>query len=289
MWDAVLDAFLDTLKIFPFIFVIYVLIELLEHKTSFSKDHERLQGNLAPLIGAATGIIPQCGFSVMAAKLYDRGLIRTGTLLAVFLATSDEALIILLSSSTYAGMILPLVAIKLVVAVIVGYGVNFMLSGERLAVVPLTEEDIHAFSCGREHEGKSELRLYLIDPLLHSLKIALYLLIVNIVLGCIIYEIGEDAISSLIIGGPYLQPLITAAIGLIPNCASSVIITQTYIDGFMTFGSCVAGLCANAGLGFVVLLKNGKKLKRNIALIVATYFISVAVGIIINSIAILIS
>lgn len=289
MWDAILDAFLDTLKIFPFIFVIYVLIELLEHKTSFSKDHERLQGNLAPLIGAATGIIPQCGFSVMAAKLYDKGLIRTGTLLAVFLATSDEALIILLSSGTHAGVIVPLVVVKLIVAVAVGYSVNFMLSGERLTVMPLTEEDIHAFSCGREHEGKSQLRVYLIDPLIHSLKIALYLLIVNIVLGCIIYEIGEDAISSLIIGGRYVQPLITAAIGLIPNCASSVIITQTYIDGFMTFGSCVAGLCSNAGLGFVVLLKNGKNLKRNIALIVATYFISVAVGIIINSIAALIA
>ena len=284
MWDAILDAFLDTLKIFPFIFVIYVLIELLEHKTSFSQDHERLQGDFAPLIGAATGIIPQCGFSVMAAKLYDKGLIRTGTLLAVFLATSDEAFIILLSSGTYAGVIVPLVLIKLVVAVLVGYAANLILLDEKLKSNRLSAEDIHAFSCGREHEGKSEIKVYFIDPLLHSLNVALYLLIVNVVLGCIIYAVGEDTISSLIIGGPYFQPLIAAAIGLIPNCASSVIITQTYIDGFMLFGSCVAGLCANAGLGFVVLLKNRKKLKRNILLIVVTYVISVAVGIIINCI-----
>ena len=290
MWDAILDAFLDTLKIFPFIFVIYVLIELLEHKTSFTRDRERLQGGLAPLIGAATGIIPQCGFSVMAAKLYDRGLIRTGTLLAVFLATSDEALIILLSEGSRADMIVPIIVIKLIVAVGVGYGANFLLADEKLAVMPLSaEDDVHCFSCGREHDGKTDIKVYLVDPLLHSLKIALYLLIVNMVLGCIIYEIGEDAISSLIIGGPYLQPFITAAIGLIPNCASSVIITQTYIDGFMTFGSCVAGLCANAGLGFVVLLKNGKKLKRNLILIVVTYLISVLVGIFINSIALLIN
>ena len=290
MWDAILDAFLDTLKIFPFIFVIYVLIELLEHKTSFSKDHERLQGDLAPLVGAATGIIPQCGFSVMAAKLYDRGLIRTGTLLAVFLATSDEALIILLSEGSRADMIVPIIVIKLIVAVGVGYGANFLLADEKLAVMPLSvEDDVHCFSCGREHDGKTDIKVYLVDPLLHSLKIALYLLIVNMVLGCIIYEIGEDAISSLIIGGPYLQPFITAAIGLIPNCASSVIITQTYIDGFMTFGSCAAGLCANAGLGFVVLLKNGKKLKRNLILIAVTYLISVLVGIFINSIALLIN
>lgn len=290
MWDAILDAFLDTLKIFPFIFVIYVLIELLEHKTSFSQDHERLQGDFAPLIGAATGIIPQCGFSVMAAKLYDRGLIRTGTLLAVFLATSDEALIILLSEGSRADMIVPIIVIKLIVAVGVGYGANFLLADEKLAVMPLSvEDDVHCFSCGREHDGKTDIKVYLVDPLLHSLKIALYLLIVNMVLGCIIYEIGEDAISSLIIGGPYLQPFITAAIGLIPNCASSVIITQTYIDGFMTFGSCVAGLCANAGLGFVVLLKNGKKVKRNLILIAVTYLISVLVGIFINSIALLIN
>ncbi len=290
MWDAILDAFLDTLKIFPFIFVIYVLIELLEHKTSFTRDRERLQGGLAPLIGAATGIIPQCGFSVMAAKLYDRGLIRTGTLLAVFLATSDEALIILLSEGSRADMIVPIIVIKLIVAVGVGYGANFLLADEKLAVMPLSaEDDVHCFSCGREHDGKTDIKVYLVDPLLHSLKIALYLLIVNMVLGCIIYEIGEDAISSLIIGGPYLQPFITAAIGLIPNCASSVIITQTYIDGFMTFGSCVAGLCANAGLGFVVLLKNGKKVKRNLILIAVTYLISVLVGIFINSIALLIN
>lgn len=290
MWDAILDAFLDTLKIFPFIFVIYVLIELLEHKTSFTRDCERLQGGLAPLIGAATGIIPQCGFSVMAAKLYDRGLIRTGTLLAVLLATSDEALIILLSEGSRADMIVPIIVIKLIVAVGIGYGANFLLADEKLAVMPLSaEDDVHCFSCGREHDGKTDIKVYLVDPLLHSLKIALYLLIVNMVLGCIIYEIGEDAISSLIIGGPYLQPFITAAIGLIPNCASSVIITQTYIDGFMTFGSCVAGLCANAGLGFVVLLKNGKKLKRNLILIAVTYLISVLVGIFINSIALLIN
>ena len=289
MWDTVLDAFLDTLKIFPFIFVIYVLIELLEHKTSFARDHQRLQGNLAPLIGAATGIIPQCGFSVMAAKLYDKGLIRTGTLLAVFLATSDEALIILLSQGSKAAVIVPLVTIKLVVAVSVGYLANLIIADKKPPVSPLSSEDIHCFSCGREHEGKTELKVYLLDPLIHSLKITLYLLIINVVLGCIITAVGEDEISSLIIGGPYIQPFISAAIGLIPNCAASVIITDTYINNLMTFGSCVAGLCSNAGLGFVVLLKNGKNLKRNIALIAATYFISVVTGIIINSIAVLVA
>lgn len=282
MWEAILDALIDTLKVFPFIFVIYVLIELLEHKTSFTQDRKRLQGDLAPLVGAATGIIPQCGFSVMAAKLYDRGLIRTGTLLAVFIATSDEALIILLSEGTKASVIVPLIVIKLAVAVLVGYAANFLLPDERLQNLPLSGGDVHCFSCGREHEGRSDVHLYLIDPLIHSLKVTLYILIVNVVLGCIIWAVGEDSISELIIGGRFVQPLISAAIGLIPNCASSVIITQTYINGFMTFGSCVAGLCANAGLGFVVLFKNIKKLRRNLVLIVTLYVISVLVGMLLN-------
>ncbi len=274
---------MDTLRIFPFILVIYILIELVEHKTSFTEDHERLQGGLAPLIGAATGIIPQCGFSVMAAKLYDRGLIRTGTLLAVFLATSDEALIILLSEGSKVNVIVPLVVIKLAVAVAAGYGANLLLPRERLAL-PLAGEDVHGFSCGREHEG-GDIKVFVVEPLLHSLKITLYLLLVNLALGLVIYKVGEDAISeTLVAGGPYVQPLISAAVGLIPNCASSVVITDTYINGFMTFGSCVAGLCANAGLGFVVLLRNTKKIKRNVALVAAVYLISVLAGMAINAV-----
>ncbi|MCD8309219.1 MAG: arsenic efflux protein [Clostridia bacterium] len=281
MWDTISDAFLDTLKIFPFLLIIYILIELLEHKTSFTGDRERLQGNLAPLAGAATGLIPQCGFSVMAAKLYDSGLIRTGTLLAVFIATSDEAFIILLSDGM-ASALLPLIVVKIVVAVIVGYGANLLLAKEKVTVAPLNGSEISCYSCGREHDGKSDLHLYLIDPLIHSLKISLYILIVNLVLGCIIDAIGEDEIASLLIGGIYFQPFISAAIGLIPNCASSVIITETYIGGFMTFGSCAAGLCANAGLGFVVLFKNKAKFKRNLILIAVIYIVSVVTGIVIN-------
>ena len=126
MWHVIEHALLDTLKIFPFLFLIYVLIELLENKTSFTKNQKVLQGPLAPLIGTATGLIPQCGFSVMAARLYEKGLIKTGTVLAVFLATSDEALIILLADITSAPAVMPLVAIKFLVAIGVGYLFNFL-------------------------------------------------------------------------------------------------------------------------------------------------------------------
>lgn len=280
MWDIVLDAFLDTVKVFPFLLVIYILIEFLEHRTTFTRNHKILQGKLAPLIGSATGLIPQCGFSVMAAKLYDKGLIRTGTLLAVLLATSDEAFIILLSSGKAAAAIMPLVVIKLLVGAGVGYLVNFLYSAEKLN--DGFDEEIHAYSCGREHDGVGEIKLYLINPLLHSLLIAFYLLIVNLVFGFVIAEVGEETIASAMIGGLYFQPFVTALIGLIPNCASSAIITETFINQGITFGSCVAGLCANAGLGLVVLFKNTKKIKRNVIFVFVLYAVSAATGLVVN-------
>lgn len=284
VWEIILDAFLDTLMVFPFLVVIYILIEFLEHRTSFTKNHKILQGNLAPLIGSATGLIPQCGFSVMASKLYDKGLIRTGTLLAVLIATSDEAFIILLSSGTAASAIMPIVVIKLIVGIGVGYLVNFLYTAEKLSEGEF--EEVHAYSCGREHEGHGDLKVYLVNPVLHSLTIAFYLLIVNLVFGFVIASVGEDKIASSLIGGPYFQPFITSLIGLIPNCASSAIITETYIHSGITFGSCVAGLCANAGFGLVVLFKNTKKIKRNIVFVLTLYLISVTVGVIVNSIAV---
>ena len=282
MWKVVLEALKDTALVVPFLLVIYILIEFIENRTTFARNQKILRGKLAPLIGSATGIIPQCGFSVMAAKLYDRGLIRTGTLLAVFLATSDEALIILISSGSSAAAVMPLIVIKLLIGVGVGYLVNFIYSAERLESEEA--EEIHAYFCGREHEGKSDIKVYLIDPLLHTLKIAFYLLIVNLVIGFIINAVGEEKIASSLIGGAYWQPFITAAIGLIPNCASSVILTGAYVNSGITFGSCVAGLCCNAGLGLVVLFKNTKKLKRNLVLTLSLYIISAVVGLVINSI-----
>lgn len=282
--EVFLDSILDTLKVFPFILVIYILIEFLEHKTSFSSNHRLLQGKLAPLIGTVTGIIPQCGFSVMAAKLYDKKYIRTGTLIAVFLATSDEALIVLIVNPAGAAAVAPLIAVKVVVGLIAGYAINFILRNEHLDQPEESDrEDIHAYSCGREHEGKSAVKVYFVEPLLHSLKVALYIFVVTLIFGYI-FEYNEAAIISSFVGGPYVEPLIAAAIGLIPNCASSAVIAQTYCEGGIMFGSMVAGLCCNAGLGFVVLLKDVKKIKRNLLLIVTVYAISVLVGIAVNGI-----
>ena len=290
--DIVLHALWDTLKVFPFLFLIYVLIEILEHHTHLTRNQKILQGNLAPLIGSATGLIPQCGFSVMAAKLYDRGFIRTGTVLAVFIATSDEALILLISDMTAAHAVMPLVFIKLVFSVGVGYLANFLLPKEKLEAV-YSQHDVPAHFCCNEHDSgmlgeRSDFKEFFLTPLFHSLKIWLYLLLVNLVFESIIQLVGGEEViaESALGGGAYVQPLITALIGLIPSCASSVILTGAYTNGAILFGSMVCGLCSNAGLGLVVLFKNTKKLKRNILLVVALYVLAVIAGLIINAITI---
>ncbi len=281
MWEIIKDAVIDTALVFPFILLIYILIEILEHRTSLTQNRKILQGELAPLIGSATGIIPQCGFSAMAAKLYDKGFIRTGTLLAVFIATSDEALIIMLAKFSVAGWIMPLIFIKLALAVAIGYLSNFILPKEKLEEVTLLA-DYRAHSEEEAHSKKSDVYVYFLSPLLHALKVVLYLLIVNLVLGFVMDAAKESIEAAMLMGGRYWQPLLTALIGLIPNCASSVILTGAFTGGGILFGSFVGGLCANAGIGLVVLFKNTKKIKRNILLTVTLYAVGVVAGIAIN-------
>ncbi len=276
--EVIVDALFDSLKVLPFLFLMYVLIELLEHRTNISKNKNILRGGLAPLLGAAAGIVPQCGFSVMAAKLYDKRLIRTGTVLAVFFATSDEALVLLLSSGNgeKAFSVMPLVAILFAVAAAAGYLCNALFRRESLAELGENEE-ICGARCGHDHEKDSALRQYLIHPLLHSLEIFLYIFAVNIAFGFVMHY-AAGAIDHFLRSGKWLQPLIAAAVGLIPNCASSVVVAQTYVLGGLSFGGFVAGICANAGLGFVILFRNTKKLGRALALMGVMYAVSVAVG-----------
>lgn len=283
MGEVLLDALLDSLKLFPFLFLIYVLIEILENRTNISRNHNVLRGNLAPLLGAATGLVPQCGFSVMAAKLYDRKLIRTGTVLAVFLATSDEAFILLLADGTKAAWVVPMIAAKFVIALGIGYLANALFRKETLAELSENEE-IHGTACGHDHEEESKFKSYFLHPLLHSLEIFAYILAVNIIFGLVIHFVGEDKLEAFLQKGVWYQPLVAAAVGLIPNCASSVVITEAFIDGYIAFGSCVAGLCANAGLGFVVLFRNVRKWKRNLALMLAVYVIGVGFGYLLNAV-----
>lgn len=286
MLNVFIDALLDTAKLFPFLLLIYIIIEVIEHKTSVFGNRKILQGSFAPLIGSAAGLVPLCGFSVMAAKLYEKKYIRTGALLAVFIATSDEAVILLLSDVTNVSAlsaVLPLLIIKFLLALIVGYAANAILVREKVAEVGQFDSSTE-YSCEHESGDDSPWKLFFLYPLLHALKIALYLFVVNFLFGTLIYYVGENRISGSLAVNSYLQPLITAAVGLIPGCASSVILTSAFTSGVITFGSLTAGLVVNAGMGFVILLKNPKLIKTNLAIIFVLYAVSYLCGILVNAI-----
>ncbi len=306
--EHVLEFFLhaleDTLPLLPWILLLYVLIELLESKADLTKIN-RFGGKVGPLVGSATGLIPQCGFSIMAAKLFEQKYITVGTLLAIFIATSDEAFIIMLSSGEGAVWVLPMLAVKILVGVAVGYAVDGVAKligrGQVCVEIPsayeeepkttheifmrayLKEKDVDVkCSCGRSHTEDVAWKKYFLYPLLHTLKVAGFIFLVNFVLTAIIHSVGEEVFVEFMHRNRFLQPFLTSAIGLIPNCASSVVITETFLAGGITFGSCVAGLCANAGMGFVVLLKNVRQWKRNVTLIGICYGVAVVVGLLLN-------
>ena len=309
LWESAEHALSHTWPLLPFLFVLYIVMELIENKTDVQKI-TRLGGKLGPLVGAATGLIPQCGFSVMAAKLFEQKYVTVGTLLAVFMATSDEAFVIMLSSATNgangAVWLLPMLLSKILIGVGIGYAVDGVLKllGRKQVCVEMqksvsgTPTTVHEIfmqrfieekdvevncSCGRQHGEDSAWKNYLLYPLLHALKVGLFIFLVNFVLEIVIHAVGgETAFSEIMQRNRFLQPFITCAVGLIPNCASSVVITETFLSGGITFGSCVAGLCVNAGMGFVVLLKNTRRWKRNLILIGFCYAVSVVIGVLIN-------
>lgn len=302
-WEIFIHAVEDTLPLLPWVLMIYILIELLENKTDMRKI-TRFNGKVGPLFGSATGLIPQCGFSVMAAKLFEQKYITLGTLIAIFMATSDEAFIIMLSSGEGAVWVLPLLAVKILVGVAIGYAVDgvMRLAGRKQTVAMpeayaeepattheifirgyLAEKDVEVnCSCGRKHDGDSAWKNYLVYPLLHTLKVGAFIFLVNFVLTWVVHSVGEDAFVAFMHRNRFLQPWIACVIGLIPNCASSVVVTEAFLSGAITFGSCVAGLCANAGMGFVVLLRNVRQWKRNLLLIGFCYGVSVVVGLLFN-------
>ena len=265
-----LHALIETLKTVPFLFLAYLLMEFIEHKASDKMERymEKI-GNAGPAIGSALGCIPQCGFSASASNLYTAGLITEGTLIAVFLTTSDEALPILLSTAGGHGAIWKLILCKIGIGIISGFAIDFVLKKMKVTKV---EIDM-CKDCGCEEEEG-----ILKPSLKHTLKISVFILLINVALGLAIHFLGEDRLSAVLLRDSLVQPFITALIGLIPNCAVSVMITNLYIEGALSFGSAIAGLCSGAGIGLTVLLKSNKCKKENIRIIAILYGISALFG-----------
>ena len=271
-------AFIDSIKIFPFLLIAYIIIELIEYYAS-NKMQKTLSGKSAPLFGALFGLVPQCGFSVVAADMYSKRMITMGTLMAVFIATSDEAIPLMLANPDSARMLLPLLLIKLVFALLVGYLIDFALKSKIQKPINNVSEEHHTGCCHHEIESKRNKWVeLLVHPLLHSLKILAYIFIFNLIFGLIIMWVTEDALINFLQSSSIFAPFIAGSIGLIPNCASSVILTELFIMNGIDFGALVAGLCVNAGLGMVFLFKNNKNLKENLFIISMLYVLSVALG-----------
>lgn len=276
MWDAILDSLIDTVKLIPFLLITYIIMEFIEHKTSHkTKDAIKKSGHFGPLIGGILGVVPQCGFSAAASSLYSARIITLGTLIAVFLSTSDEMLPILISEAVDVRIILSILGIKLVIAVIVGFIIDlffrkkFETSEDEPEIKDLCE---HAH-CHCEHGiFKSALK--------HTINITLYIFIISLVLNIIIYFIGEDNLAHILNSTPIIGPIIASLVGLIPNCASSVIITQLYLSNVLNFATMIAGLLVNTGVGLLILFRTNKDLKENIKITVLLFAIGVIFGII---------
>ncbi len=302
MLDIISDCLSDSLKMLPLIFLTYVIIELIERKADFAKNGRFLTGKAAPVLGSLAGAFPQCGISVMSAKLYERGIIGVGTLLSVFIATSDEAFSILISSPQRLALI-PLLLIKIVIAVIVGEVANLIFHKK---ITPEDEKFDHEEICTHCHDHGTEdedehdddhrethshakklwAKRYLLIPLIHSLQTFAYVLAVTLVFGILFADnglIGADKLSAFLDSSKYFAPFITSLIGLIPNCASSAVITSAYVRGAISFGAMTAGLISNAGVGLAILFKNTRKTKRNLIIMLTLYLIGSICGIIISS------
>lgn len=307
MGHTLLHALEDSLIVFAVLVPINIIIALLEPRLA---GRIRLKGALAPLVGVTVGLFPQCGFSVVATDLYKKRHITVGTLLGVYLATSDEALPIFLASGGKALHILPVLALKFVIGLIVGYTADAVFAKSRREVEfhrgecehepvvhmgccghSIEEEghdDGHDHShcdtpCGGEietkrQERKTKVKQYLLHPLAHSLKIFLYILVINIVFGIIVYYVGEDRLMDFLAANKYVAPLLSVIVGAIPNCASSVVISDLYLMGGLGFGATVGGLLMNAGLGFAVLFRDRKNVKENFAILGVMFAVSLAMG-----------
>ncbi len=269
------DTCLDCLRLLPFLFAAFLLIEALEHYSSdFTRRILRDFGKAGPVIGALCGCVPQCGFSVLAANLFAGGVISPGTLVAVFLSTSDEAVLILLGNPGYLKEIAGLILAKVLIAIAAGYLTDLVFA--RFFAVGKTESDLCGHCGCHDHGGHN----ILIPALRHTGRIMIYLFIFILGLNVVMTLLGEDTFSKILLGNTVFQPLLTALIGFIPNCAASVFITELYLNGVLSFSSVIAGLCTGAGAGLLVLLRVNRHRKENAAILVLMYVYAVAAGVI---------
>ena len=277
MLDVILDALIDSVKLLPFLFITYLIMEYIEHKTSEkAKNTIKKSGKFGPLIGSILGAFPQCGFSVAATNLYAARVITLGTLISVYLSTSDEMIPIFILQGASLVTLFKILGIKVLIGLIAGFAIDLVLrlrkkDNEEERIIDLCEKE----HCHCDHGiVKSSLK--------HTINIFLFVLIITLIINIIIHFIGQDTIERFVQSNPVLGPILGGIIGLIPNCASSVILTQLYLKSVIPAATMISGLLVGAGVGLIVLFKMNKGIKQNLKITGLLYVIGVVSGIIIQ-------
>ena len=283
--EILLHTLLDTLKLIPFLFLAYLLMEYLEHRSGNAAERQlRRSGRIGPLIGAALGILPQCGFSVAATGLYTGRVITTGTLIAVFLSTSDEMLPVLLSEGAPFPTVAQILGVKLAVGIAAGFLIDTVerIIHRKRSIV--TEPQIEAL-CEREKCRCGEH--FALSALRHTAHITLFILLFTFLIELVIHGVGEEKLGALLNGTPVLSHVVAALVGLIPNCASSVALTEMYLGGILSAGAMLAGLLVNAGIGLAVLFRNNRPVRDSFRILAILLGIGISVGILLDGIGFL--
>lgn len=287
MPDWLCDAIIDSFHVLPLLFIVFLIIEFVEFFysekiNSFMKKSEKS----APLIGSLSAIIPQCGFSVIASTLYIRRFITKGTLIGIYLATSDEAIPILLANPTHTNLVVPIIGLKLVIGIVAGYLIDFILKDNKyIPIVEETDEDnLHdGEGCCHHSVSRRRKRELIYHPLKHTFNIFVFILIITVLLNFVLAVYAEHSMLHLLLGKiKFLEPVLTAFVGLIPNCAVSIALTMLLIKGSISFGAVMSGLLSNAGLGILVLCRHNENYKDTLKIIGILLVISIVSGMIIQ-------
>ena len=276
MLHIIEHTLLDSIKLVPFLFLTYLVMEYLEHKAGEKTEQVvKKAGKWGPLVGGIAGAVPQCGFSAAASNLYAGKVITLGTLIAIFLSTSDEMLPILISEKIELGLILKILGLKVVIGAVAGLVIDLFVTGKN----PDEYAHIHEI-CEQEHchceEGIWK------SAVIHTLKITGFIILVTFLLNLVLHNGGEEVLADVLMNRPVIGPMIAGLVGLIPNCASSVVLTQLYVQGAMGFGTMMAGLLVGAGVGVLVLCRVNHDKKENLKIIGLLYAIGVAAGIVLQ-------
>ena len=280
LWHSLLHTLIDTAKVVPFLFLTYLLMEFLEHKAGGAPERWlRGSGKIGPLVGGALGVLPQCGFSAAATSFYTGRMITTGTLIAVYLSTSDEMLPLLISSGAPIPTILKLVGTKLAVGIGAGFAIDgitrLVWRGKKVEQEPSIEE-----LCERENCDCGDR--FVLSALKHTAYITIFLLLFTFALNIGIELVGEENIKTVVLNRPVLGSILSAIVGLIPNCASSVVLTSLFVDGVLSSGALLSGLMVNAGVGLAILFRNNRPVKDSLRVVAILFGISVVCGILID-------